>query len=179
MALTSATTEPQLRAKGFPSYQDPDREPWMIPTAAAAPGVPRLAWPRSVGRNSPSQVPSAGRRCPRRLRPSGLTPSSGQQVVHARTPIVPGCLERAPQGVQHLPAARSRRPCALRRPALCTSAARSWRPDSSRPEVVCASPRYLKGQRPKPLAVPVRPSRSTCETELSMSNRNTNVLLKS
>lgn len=125
VALTSATAAPQLRAKDFPNFRDSDPAPWMIPTAAAAPAPRALrpACPCSVGRNSPSQVPSAGRRCPRRLRPAGLTPSASQQVSRARThagrPGLLGArsLARAPQGAQHLPAARSR-PRALRHPAL-------------------------------------------------------------
>lgn len=40
VALTAATAAPQLRAKDFPNFRDPDPAPWMIRTAAAAPHAP-------------------------------------------------------------------------------------------------------------------------------------------
>lgn len=43
VAGTSATTAPQLRAKDFPNFRDPDPEPPMIRTAAGAPCAPSPA----------------------------------------------------------------------------------------------------------------------------------------
>lgn len=122
MALTSATTEPQLRAKDFPNYQDPDPAPWMIRTAAAAPGVPRLAWPglASLSRaelTEPSPLRGSQVSTPTEtLRAHAVLRPASRARTHADRPGLPS-LERTPQGAQHLPAARSR-PCALRRPAL-------------------------------------------------------------
>lgn len=147
MALTSATTGAPATSKGLPQLQRPGLGARGDPDSCCRVRARRRVCPSSVGPNSPSQVPSQGRRCPRQLRPAVLTPSTRQQAAHARrSPTVRDSPPRAPRGARHLPAARSRS-CTLR-----TSAARSRLRDSGPPEVLCAPPRFLKGQSLKPLA---------------------------
>lgn len=184
MALTSATTDAPATIKGLPQLQRPGLGGHGDPDSCCRARARRRVCPSSVGPNSPSQVPSQGRRCPRQLRPAVLTPSTRQQAAHARRQsgtarrALPGAPGTSPPRAPGR--ARSPHGCTLRtsaaRPRSCTlrtSAARSWLRDSGPPEVLCASPRFLKGQSLKPQACAfghLSKSWSTCENELRVRN---------
>lgn len=143
---------PQLRAKDFCNFRDLDPVPSMIQTAAAAPRDQPV--PAQKGRTHRARSPpwAAGvhadcdpqrSRSPPVYKPRTLADRPGQPA--ARSPVRPAPPRRALTVVRAPPPGS----------ALRTSAARSRLRDSSPSEVVCAPPRYLKGQGLQPLAVPL------------------------
>lgn len=155
-------------SKGLPpNFRDLDPAPSTIRTAATEPRAPRPACPSSEGPNSPSQVPSAGRRCPRRLRLAALTPSTRLQAAHARRPsgTARRALPRAPGTSPPRAPGRARSATRLRAPHLCRPfpASGLW---SSRGTL--RAPAIFKGPVPEvPSCASGHLSRSwsTCATE--------------